>query len=194
MESTADLDGDGEVAGFLARMLLTDPRRPAGTRSDGALVPMAEQDRSRWNADSIAENVCLITATLPHGTPYQLQAAIAALHDEAPNAEATDWSQIGALYGRLMPITDNPMVALNRTVAVAMARVPQAGLALLDGLAADQRIVGDHRLDAVRGHLLEMVGDSGAARDAYRTAAERATNMAPQRYLPSRADDLADQP
>lgn len=105
-----------------------------------------------------------------------------------------DWSQIGALDGRLMPITDNPMVALNRTVAVAMARGPQAGLALLDGLAADQRIVGDHRLDAVRGHLLEMVGDSGAARDAYQTAAEPATNMAQQRYLPSRADGLADQP
>ena len=138
------LPDDGEVAGLLALMLLTDARRPARTGPDGALIPMAEQDRSRWNADHIAEGVALITAALPRGAtgPYQLQAAIAAVHDEAPSAEATDWPQIVALYEVLLRLSDNPVVALNHAVAVAMVRGAPAGLDLLDELGrgrADRR-------------------------------------------------------
>ena len=183
------LPDDGEVTGLLALMLLTDARRPARTGSDGGLIPMAEQDRSRWNADYIAEGVALITDALPKGAtgPYQLQAAIAAIHDEAPNAEATDWPQIMALYELLMRTSDNPVVALNHAVAVAMARGAPAGLELLDELQADERIAGDHRLHAVRAHLLEMAGQRVAARDAYQAAARRATNLPQQRYLHSRA-------
>ncbi|MEU4539694.1 DUF6596 domain-containing protein [Streptosporangium sp. NPDC023825] len=187
------LPGDGEVTGLLALMVLTDARRPARTGPDGGLVPMAEQDRSLWDAEAVAEGVALITGALPRGTagPYQLQAAIAALHDEAPSAEATDWPQITALYELLMRISDNPMVALNHAVAVAMARGPHAGLGLLDPLAADGRIAGDHRLHAVRAHLLEMAGDHVAARDHYREAARRATSLPQQRYLHARAARLA---
>ncbi|GGS59031.1 RNA polymerase sigma24 factor [Planobispora rosea] len=189
------LPGDGEVAGLLALMLLTDARRPARTGPDGALIPMAEQDRSRWNAGYVAEGVALVTGALSRGTaagPYQLQAAIAALHDEAPSAEATDWPQITALYELLMRISDNPVVALNHAVAVAMARGPRAGLGLLDELAADGRIAGDHRLHAVRAHLLEMAGDRAAARDCYLAAARRATGLPQQRYLHARAARLPD--
>ncbi len=188
------LGDDSEVAGLLALMLLTDARRPARTGPDGALVPMAEQDRSRWNAGYIQEGVALVTAALPHGPtgPYQLQAAIAALHDEAPTAEATDWPQITALYELLMRITDNPMVALNHAVAVAMARGPQAGLDLLGGLAADPRVAQDHRLYSVHAHLLEMAGDPAAAREAYQAAARRSTSLPQQRYLHGRAARLAD--
>ena len=184
------LPGDGEVAGLLALMLLTDARRPARTGPNGELIPMAEQDRSRWNAAAIAEGVALISEVLPRGTPgpYQLQAAIAAVHDEAPTAEATDWPQILALYELLMRISDNPVVALNRAVAVAMVRGAPAGLALLDKLAADQRIARDHRLYAGRAHLLEMAGDGVAAYQAYLAAAQRATNLAQQRYLHARAE------
>jgi RNA polymerase sigma factor (sigma-70 family) len=188
------LPDDGEVAGLLALMLLTDARRPARTGADGELVPMAEQDRSLWNADSIAEGVALITDALPRGPtgPYQLQAAIAAIHDEAPSAEATDWPQILGLYELLMRISDNPVVALNHAVAVAMARGPQAGLDLLARLQADERIAEDHRLHAVRAHLLEMAGDRAAARDSYLAAARRAGNLSQQRYLHSRAVRLTD--
>ncbi|GAA3042856.1 sigma factor-like helix-turn-helix DNA-binding protein [Pseudonocardia yunnanensis] len=186
------LPDDGEVAGLLALMLLTDARRPARSTSDGALVPMAEQDRRLWNADRIAEGVDLLTTALPRGAtgPYQLQAAIAAVHDEAPSAEATDWPQITALYELLMQISDNPVVRLNHAVAVAMVHGPAAGLVLLDDLRADERIANDHRIHAVRGHLLERLGDHTAARDSYRTAAGRTTSVPQQRYLHERADRL----
>jgi predicted RNA polymerase sigma factor len=188
------LPDDSEVAGLLALMLLTDARRPARTGPQGELIPMAEQDRSRWDAALITEGVALITGALPRGPtgPYQLQAAIAAIHDEAPSAEATDWPQITALYELLMRISDNPVVALNHAVAVAMARGPQAGLSLLEKLEADQRIAADHRLPAVRAHLLEMAGDRVAARDAYLAAARRTTNLPQQRYLHAQAARLSD--
>jgi len=188
------LPADGEVAGLLALMLLTDARRPARTGPDGRLIPMAEQDRSLWNAEYVAEGVALISAALPRGTtgPYQIQAAIAAIHDEAPSADATDWPQIVALYEVLLRISDNPVVALNHAVAVAMARGAHAGLDLLGKLAADDRIAGDHRLHAVRGHLLEMAGDHVAARDSYQAAAARTTSLPQQRYLHARAARLAD--
>jgi predicted RNA polymerase sigma factor len=175
-------------------MLLTDARRPARTGPDGALIPMAEQDRSRWNADRIAEGVALISDALPRGAtgPYQLQAAIAAVHDEAPSAEATDWPQIMALYELLMQISDNPVVTLNHTVAVAMVRGPRAGLDLLEKLEGDERIAEDHRLYAVRAHLLEMADDPAAARDCYHAAARRTTSIPQQRYLHARAARLAD--
>ncbi len=187
------LPGDSEVAGLLALMLLTDARLPARTGPDGALIPMAEQDRGRWNAACIAEGVALITAALPQGAtgPYQLQAAIAAIHDEAPSAAATDWPQIVALYELLLQLSDNPMVALNHAVAVAMARGAEAGLALLGKLEADGRIAGDHRLHAVRAHLLEMAGDRPAAREAYLAAAGRTASLPQQRYLHARAARLA---
>ncbi|WP_435832283.1 RNA polymerase sigma factor [Nonomuraea rubra] len=186
------LPDDPEAAGLLALMLLTDARRPARTGRDGALVPMAEQDRTLWNAAFIAEGVELVTNALSRGAPgpYQLQAAIAALHDEAPTAEETDWPQITALYELLMRGTDNPMIALNHAVAVAMARGPGAGLDLLDGLAGDDRLSGDHRLYAVRAHLLEMSGDDEGARAAYKEAAERAMSLPQQRYLHARAARL----
>jgi len=186
------LPDDGEATGLLALMLLTDARRPARTGPDGGLIPMAEQDRRRWNADDIAEGVALITEALPRGAtgPYQLQAAIAAIHDEAPTAEATDWPQILALYEVLMQISDNPVVALNHTVAVAMVRGAEAGLELIGRLESDERIAEDHRLHAVRAHLLELAGDPAAARDAYLAAAGRTTSFQQQRYLYSRAGRL----
>ena len=188
------LPDDGEVAGLLALMLLTDARRAARTTASGELVPLGEQDRFRWNADDIAEGVALITEVLPRGTtgPYQLQAAIAAIHDEAPSAEETDWPQIKSLYGLLLQMSDNPMVALNHAVAVAMADGPTVGLQRLDTLAGDKQLTEDHRLYAVRAHLLEMSGDTAAAREAYLAAARRATNLPQQRYLNRRADMLAD--
>jgi RNA polymerase sigma factor (sigma-70 family) len=188
------LPEDGEVAGLLALMLLTDARRPARTGPDGGLIPMAEQDRSLWNAGYITEGVALITEALPRGAtgPYQLQAAIAAVHDEAPDAEATDWPEIMALYGLLMRIGDNPVVALNHAVAVAMVAGPHAGLELLEELAADERIAEDHRLHTVRAHLREMAGDHSAARDSYQAAARRTTSVQQQRYLHARAARLSD--
>src|SRR6185295_13018743 len=154
-----------EVAGLLALMLLTDARRAARTGPAGELIPLDEQDRSRWDAAAIAEGVALISATLPRGAvgAYQLQAAIAAVHDEAESADATDWPQILALYGLLLEMSDNPMVALNHAIAVAMVHGPAAGLARLDALASDERLAGHHRLDAVRGHLMERAGDREGA-------------------------------
>jgi RNA polymerase sigma factor (sigma-70 family) len=186
------LPDDGEVAGLLALMLLTDARRPARTGPDGGLIPMAEQDRSLWNAGYIAEGVALISRALRSGAtgPYQLQAAIAAIHDEAPNAEATDWPQIMALYELLMQTSDNPVVALNRAVAVAMVRGPRTGLNLLGELEADERIAEDHRLHSVRAHLLEMAGDRVAARDSFEAAARRTTSVQQQRYLRAQAARL----
>jgi RNA polymerase sigma factor (sigma-70 family) len=188
------LPDDGEVAGLLALMLLTDARRTARTTASGELVPLGEQDRTLWNADYIAEGVALITRALPRGTagPYQLQAAIAAIHDEAPNPEETDWPQIKALYELLLHLSDNPMVALNHAVAVAMADGPTAGLRRLDTLAADKLLAEDHRLYAVRAHLLEMSGDTAVAHEAYLDAARRATNLPQQRYLNRQAARLLD--
>lgn len=188
------LPDEGEAAGLLALMLLTDARRPARTGPDGALIPMAEQDRRLWTAVSIAEGVALITHALPRGAvgPYQLQAAIAAIHDEAPSAAETDWPQIVALYELLLQLADNPVVALNHAVAVTMARGPEAGLALLDELGTDQQIADDHRFHAVRAHLLEMTGQRGTAHDAYLAAAARTTNLPQQRHLHARAARLTD--
>jgi predicted RNA polymerase sigma factor len=186
---------DGEVTGLLALMLLTDARRPARTGPGGELVPMADQDRSRWDAGRIAEGVALITEVLPRGAPgpYQLQAAIAAIHDEAPSVAATDWPQITALYALLLRISPNPVVRLNHAVAVAMVQGARAGLELVEGLRADERLAGDHRLDAVRAHLLEMAGERAAARECYEAAARRATSLPQQRYLHARAARLSGQ-
>jgi RNA polymerase sigma factor (sigma-70 family) len=180
---------DPEVAGLLALMLLTDARRPARTGPGGELVPMAEQDRSRWLADSIAEGIALVTDALPRGRtgPYQLQAAIAAVHAEAPSAAETDWPQIVALYELLLRVSDNPVVALNHAVALAMAHGPAAGLARLAEVETDERLTGDHRPLAVRAHLLERSGDHAAARETYLAAADRALTLPQQRYLNAQA-------
>ncbi|HEU4426697.1 MAG TPA: sigma-70 family RNA polymerase sigma factor [Pilimelia sp.] len=187
------LPDNGEVAGLLALMLLTDARRPARTGPHGELIPLTEQDRSRWDRRAIAEGVALITDTLGKGSvgPYQLQAAIAAVHDEAAQASETDWPQILALYGLLERMSDNPMVTLNRAIAAAMVHGPPAGLKLLDALDADGRLAGHHRPDAVRAHLLEMAGDRQAAIAHYRSAAGRTTSTPEQRYLMTRAARLA---
>lgn len=179
---------DGEVAGLLALMLLTDARRPARTRSDGSLVPLAEQDRSTWQQGLIEEGVALITQSLSRAPlgPYQLQAAIAAVHDEAADAAETDWPQVLALYRVLDRIAPNPMVTLNRAVAVAMVDGPQAGLDLLATLDTDDRVSGHHRLEAVRAHLLEMAGDNPAAMTSYLIAARRTTSIPERRYLEGR--------
>ena len=186
------LPDDGEVAGLLALMLLTDARRAARTRADGSLVPLAEQDRERWNGSYIEEGVALVTDALARSPlgPYQLQAAIAAVHDEAAQAADTDWPQILVLYELLERISPNPMVTLNHAVAVAMVKGPQAGLELLGPLDNDRRLAEHHRLDAVRAHLLEMAGDRAAARSSYRRAARRTTSLAERRYLEARANRL----
>ncbi len=186
------LPDDGEVAGLLALMLLTDARHSARTRPDGSLIPLAEQDRSLWNTGSIQEGVALITRSLATAYlgPYQLQAAIAAIHAEAPSAEGTDWPEILGLYELLERRSPNPMVTLNHAVAVAMVRGPQAGLDMLEALDSDERLAGHHRLHAVRAHLQEMAGDRAAAHDSYRLAARRTTSIPEQRYLESRAARL----
>ncbi|MEV4636540.1 sigma-70 family RNA polymerase sigma factor [Actinoplanes sp. NPDC049548] len=186
------LSPDGETAGLLALMVLTDARRPARTDAQGALVPLDEQDRSLWNPELIAEGVALVSATLGRGPlgPYQLQAAIAALHDEAPTAASTDWPQILALYEVLERVAPGPVVTLNRAVAVARARGPLAGLTVLAELDGDERMRGNHRLEAVRAHLLELVGDAAGARDAYRRAATMTASLPEQRYLTLRAAAL----
>ena len=186
------LPGDGEVAGLLALLLLTDARRPARSRPDGSLVPLAEQDRSRWDAAAIAEGVALISSALARAPigPYQLQAAIAAVHDEAARADDTDWRQILVLYELLAQVAPSPVVTLNHAVALAMVRGPQAGLELLATLDSDGRMAGTHRLEAVRAHLLELAGDTAAARERYRAAARRTTSLPEQRYLEGRAARL----
>jgi RNA polymerase sigma factor (sigma-70 family) len=187
------LPAEGEVAGLLALMLLTDARRPARIRSDGALVPLEEQDRSRWDAGAITEGLALLTRTLataPVG-PYQLQAAIAAVHAEAASAENTDWPQILALYDHLRALAPGPMVTLNRIVAVAMVHGPQAALAELDGATADPALAGHHRTEAVRAHLLDLAGDRDDACHHYEEAARRTLSVPEQRYLRSRAAQLA---
>jgi RNA polymerase sigma factor (sigma-70 family) len=188
------LPDDGEVAGLLALMLLTDARRPARTARDGSLVPLAEQDRSLWSQESIKEGLGLVTDALSEAPlgPYQLQAAIAAVHAEATDAADTDWPQILVLYELLERISPNPMVTLNRVVALAMVRGANAGLDLLATLDADDRLARHHRLHAVRAHLLEMAGDLEAARASYRIAARRTTSLPEQRYLETRAGQLTD--
>ncbi len=186
--------GDGETTGLLALMLLTDARRPARTGQAGEPIPMAEQDRSQWDAGLIGEGVALLTSALRQGPPgpYQLQAAIAAVHDEAPSAAGTDWPQIVALYELLLRVSDNPVTALNHAVAVAMTDGPRAGLDLLSGLETDQRMLAGHRFHAVRAHLLEMAGDHAAARDGYLEAARRAGSLPHQRYLNAQAARLTE--
>lgn len=179
----------GETAGLLALMLLTEARRPARTAPDGALVPLGDQDRSRWDRRLIAEGTELITRTIttaPVG-PYQLQAAIAAVHDESGRAEDTDWAQILALYDHLAALTPGPMITLNRLVAVAMVHGPRRALAELDAVAADPSLAGHHRLHAVRAHLLDQAGDPAAAAGEYRLAARLTLSLPERRYLESRA-------
>jgi len=187
------LPRDGEVSGLLALMLLTDARRKARTGADGELIPLAEQDRSQWDRRAIDEGIALISATLSQGVvgAYQLQAAIAALHDEATRAEDTDWPQILALYSLLKRMSDNPMVTLNHAIASAMVHGPAAGLKLIETLDADPRMSGHYRLDAVRGHLFEMAGDHDAAIARYRAAAARTTSVPERNYLATKAAGLA---
>ncbi len=183
---------DAEVAGLLALMLLTDARRAARVR-DGDLVPLDEQDRGLWDRALIAEGVALVEATLaatPALGPYQLQAAVAAVHDEAPSAAETDWAQVLALYDLMDRVAPNPMATLNRAVAVAEVHGPSAGLAVLDTLADDERLAGHHRLHAARAFLLERAGDLDAAHAAYREAVRRATSRVEQRHLEGRAQRL----
>jgi len=180
---------DVETGGLLALMLLTDARRDARTDAQGALIPLHEQDRSLWDAGQIAEGVALVSACLGKGPvgPYQLQAAIAALHDEAARAEDTDWPQILALYEVIERITPGPVVTLNKAVAMGWARGPLAGLAVLGGLDGDERMAGNHRVDAVRAHLLERTGDRSGAHAAYLRAAALTNSVPEQRYLTLRA-------
>jgi RNA polymerase sigma factor (sigma-70 family) len=183
------LPREGEVAGLLALMLLTEARRPARVASDGALVPLAEQDRTRWDAAAITEGTELIEATLasaPVG-PYQLQAAIAAVHAGAARPEDTDWPQILALYDHLAALAPGPMVTLNRAVAVAMVRGPEAGLAELAAAERDPALGRHHRVPAVRAHLLELADDVAGARAHYELAARRTLSLPEQRYLAARA-------
>jgi len=182
--------GDGEVAGLLALMLLTEARRPARTDPDGELVPLAEQDRGQWDRAAIAEGVALVERTLAHARigPYQVQAAIAAVHAEARTADETDWPQVVALYELLDRLAPNPMARLSHAAAVGMAQGPQAGLALIDEL--EDPLAGHHRLAAVRAHLLELAGDRAAARESYRLAARRTSSLPEQRYLTARAERL----
>jgi RNA polymerase sigma factor (sigma-70 family) len=185
------LPDDAEVTALLALMLLVDARRPARVNPAGEIVLLAEQDRTLWDRGRIADGTSLLDGVVGKDRvgEYQLQAAIAAVHDRAERAEDTDWPQILALYGLLEQVTGNPIVTLNRAVAAAMAHGPDAGLAMLDDV--DERLAGHYRLDAVRAHLLEMAGDHSAARTHYRVAASRTTNLAEQRYLTARAARLA---
>jgi RNA polymerase sigma factor (sigma-70 family) len=184
---------DTEVAGLLALMLLTDARRRARTSSEGELIPLGEQDRSLWDKQQIEEGVALISATLPRGSigSYQLQAAIAAIHDEAARAEETDWPQILALYDLLRRMSDNPMVTLNHAIAAAMVHGAAKGLELLDALTGDTRVANHHRLDAVRAHLLELAGDRKSAVNHYRAAAGKTGSLPERNYLLTQAARLS---
>ncbi len=179
------LPADPEIMGLLSLMLLTDARREARTDAAGALIPLDIQDRSRWNKDAIAEGSALVTSAFASGAvgPYQLQAAIASLHDEASSTETTDWPQILALYGVLLRMSDNPLVALNHAIALAMVKGPKAGLAKLDDLALDARLKNNHRLDSTRAHLLERAGDRAAAIEALERAAESTASTPERDYL-----------
>lgn len=185
--------GDGEIAGLLALMLLTDARRAARTGASGELIPLDEQDRTQWDQRLIAEGIALLSDALSRGSigPYQLQAAVAAVHDEAARVEDTDWPRILALYGLLERMSDNPMVSLNRAIAAAMVEGPAVGLELLAALERDARIAGHYRLDAVRAHLYEMAGDPARALVHYRAAAERTMSIPERDYLITKAARLA---
>ena len=187
------LPDESEVAGLLALMLLTDARRPARTGPDGELIPLDKQDRSLWDQSAITEGVALISATLAKGGlgPYQLQAAVAAVHDEARTSDATDWPQILVLYGLLKRMSDNPMVALNHAIAAGMVQGPRAGLDLVKALDEDKRLAGHYRIDAVRAHLLERAGDLDAAVEHYRAAANRTTSIPERDYLLTQAARLS---
>ena len=186
------LPEDSEVAGLLALMLLTDARRAARTQPDGSLVPLAEQDRAKWDREQIAEGTALLTEALPRGAagPYQLQAAIAAVHDEAASMADTDWPQILALYRLLEALAPNPFTTLNRAVAVGTVEGPEAGLRVLDALAADKRMARHHRLLAARAHLQELAGQTQAAAEDYLLAARHATSLPERRYLAAQAARL----
>ena len=192
-ELHAALPEHAETTGLLALLLLTDARRAARVGPAGELIPLAEQDRRRWDAAAIAEGVALVSDALPRGAvgPYQLQAAIAAVHDEAATVADTDWPQILALYGLLERMSDNPMITLNRVVAQAMVQGPQAALAALAPLDTKGRLAGHHRLHSVRAHLLEMAGDREAAVEHYRIAAGKTASVPEQRYLLTQAARLA---
>ena len=179
------LPHEGEVAGLLALMILTDARRLARTGPEGELIPLDKQDRTLWDQKAISEGVALISQTLSRGTigSYQLQAMIAAVHDEASRAQDTDWPQILALYGLLRRMSDNPMVTLNYAIAAAMVHGPATGLKLLEALDSDSRLAGHYRLDAVRAHLFEMAGDHQMAIAYYRAAARRTTSIPERDYL-----------
>jgi predicted RNA polymerase sigma factor len=181
-----------EVAGLLALMLLIDARRPARTGAGGELIPLADQDRSRWNRTAIAEGVALVSEALPRRRlgPYQLQAAIAAVHDEAPTAADTDWPEILGLYDLLMRLAPSAVVSLNHAVALAMVHGPDAGLEQLAKLDAEGGLVGTHRLAAARAHLLEMTGDQAGALAAYQAAAAGTLNVPERRYLQLKAAGL----
>ena len=188
------LPTEAEVSGLLALMLLTDARRVARTGRNGELIPLTQQDRTLWDRRQIEEGIALISESLRRGSigPYQLQAAIAAVHDEALTPEATDWPQILALYELLKRMSDNPMVALNHAIATAMVRGPSAGLELLDLLEHDGRIAEHHRLHAVRAHLLELSGEREAAIELYRSAAARTMSIPERNYLNTRAARLSE--
>ena len=190
------LPDDAEVSGLLALMLLTDARRMARTNGAGELVPLDQQDRTLWDRALIAEGVALISAALVKGSagPYQLQAAIAAVHDEAVRAEDTDWPQILALYDLLKRMSANPVVAMNHAIAAAMVHGPPKGLQLLDGLSADARIADHHRFHAVRAHLLEMAGDRDGAVKYYRSAAAKTGSLPERNYLLMQAARLSSEP
>jgi len=185
---------DTEVAGLLALMLLTEARRLARTNNEGELIPLPEQDRTLWNRTQIEEGIALITETLPKGSvgPYQLQAAIAAIHDEAPTPGETDWPQILVLYDLLSRMSDNPMVRLNQAIAAAMVHGSEKGLALLGELAKDARIKNHHRLFATRAHLLELAGNFAEAITDYRAAAMKTASLPERNYLLTQAARLAD--
>jgi RNA polymerase sigma factor (sigma-70 family) len=186
------LPGDCEVTGLLALMLLTDARRAARTGAGGDLIPLDEQDRGLWDKAAIEEGVALVTWALSQRRPgpYQLRAAIAAVHDEADSPDSTDWSEILGLYDVLVHLVPSPVERLNRAVAIAMVHGPEAGLAELDALAPE--LGTGHRLDAVRAHLLERAGDPEAARAAYESAAAKTLSLPEQRYLRARAARLGD--
>ncbi len=188
------LPDDAEIAGLLALMLLTDARSAARMGADDEMIPLPRQDRTLWDQSKISEGVALLTAALAKGSigAYQLQAAVAAVHDEAARAEDTDWPQILALYELLQRMSDNPMVMLNRAIAAAMVHGPSKGLELLKALDSDPRLAGHHRLDAVRAHLLEMAGDHEGAMKHYRIAAGRTTSTPERTYLLTQAARLGE--
>lgn len=185
---------NGEALGLLALMLLTDARRLARSGPNGELIPLDEQDRALWNRKMIAEGVSLVTTAFSFGAvgEYQLQAAIAALHDEAPRVEDTDWPQIQALYGVLMRMSDNPMAVMNHAIAAAMVHGPTKGLELLAPLEKDERLRGNHRLDAVRAHLLERAGERDRAVKLYQSAAAKTNSIPEKNYLMLKAARLRD--